>query len=87
MNGPTPIMLVMLSAVALSKPKRRMRWGCSAGGVIGALIAFQIKSAGGTGAIPSRLDSSYSRAGECIEGIACPPAEAECQRDYSSSHN
>ena len=29
MNGPAPIMLVMLSAVAGSRLKRRWRWGCS----------------------------------------------------------
>ena len=29
MNGPTPIMLVMFSAVADTRPKRRWRCGCS----------------------------------------------------------
>jgi hypothetical protein len=29
MNGPMPIMFVMLSAVASSKPKRRNKCGCS----------------------------------------------------------
>ena len=43
MNGPAPIMLVMLSAVALSMLNLRSRWGCSAGvllfvGAIGAVI-------------------------------------------------
>jgi hypothetical protein len=45
MNGPTPIMFVMFSAVAGRRLKRRISWGVSGGvvvspgGIVGALMS------------------------------------------------